>query len=613
MTESLVFSIALVLVLGILAQYVAWQLRLPSILLLLILGFVSGPAVLGLVHPDTLMGDLLFPFVSLSVATILFEGGLSLRIRDIPRVKGVIFSLISIGMLVTWIIVGLAAYFLLGLRADLSILLGAILTVSGPTVVLPLLRHIRPRAPLGEILKWEGILIDPVGALASVLVFEVIFTATADERVTSLLSGLVKPILFGGGFGIAGAYLISYLFTRHLVPDFLSNPFTLMVVLGSHAASNHFAHESGLLAVTLMGVILANTRGLEVRHILEFKENLSILLLSTLFILLAARVEMEVLEQISLVQSALFLGAVIFIARPLSVFLSTISSGLSVNEKLFLCWLAPRGIVAAAVSSLFALELAHVGHPQATLLVSYTFLVIVGTVIIYGLTGDRVALWLGARQARTDGVLFLGAHPFALSLGRVMQNEGIPVIFYDTNYHNVTAARMEGLPATEGNLLTRGFDGSELEGIGRFIAMTPNHEVNSLACLQFGEVFSRSEVYQLPDPHHGVHGDQVETHGHLRGRTLFGEEVTFDAIHEMCLRGAVMKVSGLSDEYTYQDFKDRYIDSHIPVCIINPDETLQFFTTDKELQVTSGCKLVALIAEEREYGREEVQFRLQGT
>ncbi|MCB0319587.1 MAG: sodium:proton antiporter, partial [Bdellovibrionales bacterium] len=550
-------AIAIIFALGISAQWLAWKFRVPSIILLLVFGFLGGP-VTGLVKPDALLGDLLSPLVSLSVALILFEGGLSLRLAEVPGVQGVIFKLISVGMVVTWIVGAWAAHQFLDMSLSLSILLGAILTVSGPTVIIPLLRDIRPKATLGSILKWEGILIDPVGALCAVLVFEVIKEGDFLSAPIHIAYGVIMTAIVGGVVGFLGATLLIFLIRNYLMPDYLQNPLSLSLVFIVHTVADSVQPESGLFAVTLMGILLANRSSITVKHIVEFKENLQVLLIGVLFILLSARLKLEYLDSLQF-QSVIFLGVMVFVARPLAVIASTIGSGLSWRERLFLSWMAPRGIVAAAVSSLFSLELSHAGVADADQLVAFTFLVIVGAGFLYGLTSAPVARFLKVQQQDPQGVLFLGAHVIAREIAQRLKEEGFKVLLVDTNWGNVSASKLAGLPAHYGNILSENIvHDLDLNGIGRLFAMTPNDEANSLAALRFTEHFGRANVYQLP--HDNSHpGDPEKLHPqHLRGRFLFGPDEHYFLLVEQMTAGARIKTINITDEFSFEDVKAHY-------------------------------------------------------
>ncbi|UCG86557.1 MAG: sodium:proton antiporter, partial [Gemmatimonadota bacterium] len=492
--ESLLIQLAAVVVLGIGATWLSWRFHLPSILLLLVVGFLAG-SVTGLLDPDALLGDLLFPVVSLSVAVILFEGGLSLDIAELRDIGRVLRNLITIGVLVTWVGATLLARVLLGFDWDLATLLGAILVVTGPTVIVPLMRHVRPSHRVGSAIKWEGIVNDPLGAILAVLVFEVIIGGgqefSADTVVVVLTALAAGTIL-----GLAGAALLVVALRRYWIPDFLQNPGALAVALAVFATANLLQEESGLLAVTVMGSALASQKLVSVRHIVEFKENLRVLLISILFIVLAARIPVSALLETS-VSGLLFLGGLIVLVRPAAVALATLRTRLNWRERCFLGFMAPRGIVAAAVSSIFALELVQSGHQSAEQLIPITFLVIVGTVLVYGVAAAPVARWLRVASPDPQGLLIVGADPWIRSVAELLQREGVEVLLVDSNWAHVAAARQSGLRAQYGNVLDeQAMDALDLDGIGGLLAVTSNDEVNALAALHFGEVFGRARVYQ---------------------------------------------------------------------------------------------------------------------
>ena len=330
-----------VIVLGVAAQWLAWRLGLPSILLLLLTGVVAGP-LSGLVDPDAIFGSSLLPLVSLSVALILYEGGLSLRLSELSKVGAAVRNLLSVGVLVTWLIAGWAAWAILGFDGPVAVLFGAILVVTGPTVIGPLLQQIRPTGPAASILKWEGIAIDPLGAVLAVVVFDLI--SVGHEGNPWIHGGLavLRTVGIGGGLGffVAGLYIL--LIKRFWVPDHLQNGVSLMLAVTVFAVSNYFQEESGLLGVTVMGVTLANQKWVTVEHIVQFKEDLRVLLIGTLFILLAARLRLEDLSQLGMAH-IVFVLVLIVVARPLSVWISTIGMGLSGAQRVFLSWMAPRG------------------------------------------------------------------------------------------------------------------------------------------------------------------------------------------------------------------------------------------------------------------------------
>lgn len=599
MTEHLLLGLAAIIVLGIVAQWLAWRLHLPAILLLLIFGIMAGP-VSGILNPDELFGDLLFPFVSVSVAIIIFEGGLSLRIFELRRVGSVVRNLITIGILITWSLVALAAYLVVGLQPAPAILLGAILVVSGPTVIIPLLRHVRPMRNIGSIIKWEGIVNDPIGAILAVLVFEVILSGGMREGSSLAIWGVVKAVIAGGMIGLAGASAMVILLKRYLIPDFLQSPVALMLVVICYTASNAILTESGLLAVTIMGIALANQKFVSIRDITEFKESLRVILISSLFIILASRLTFE---QLSLFNAAnwVFVGILIVIIRPVAVFASAFGSDLKWRERLFLAWVAPRGIVAAAVISIFAIRLAEIGIPNGESLMPLTFQVIIGTVAIYGITAPFVARWLKVARPDPQGVLFAGAQPWVQKIANALKAEGFEVATVDSNWENITAARSDGLTGYYANILSENLlQDIQLDGIGRLLALIPNDEVNSLATLHFEDIFGRSEVYQLPLSSKS----SVESRGampkHLRGRFLFDKKATCDYLKARFRAGAVVKRNSITEEFDFAAFKSKYGEDALPMFIIAESGNLKVWTAIYQPLPEPGEKLISIVDESEE-------------
>jgi len=599
MTEHMVLGLGSILVLGIAAQWLAWRVRLPSILLLLIFGFFAGP-IFGILNPDELFGPLLFPLVSISVAIILFEGGLSLRIMDLRQVGTVFFSLITVGLLITWFLITFAAYFIVGLDFPLALLLGAMLVVSGPTVIIPLLRQVRPSGSVGPIIKWEGIVNDPLGAILAVLIFEIIITGNMQTSSLIIILGVIKALVSGLVIGVAGAGIMILLLKRYLIPDFLQNPVSLMVVIVCYFITNMIQMEAGLLTVTVMGVALANQKMVSIKHILEFKENLRVLLISSLFIILAARVSFEEMALGDL-SSWLFIGALILIIRPAAVVASTLGSKLKLNERAFLAWMAPRGIVAAAVISVFSIRLVEAGFADASRLVPLTFLVIVSTVTIYGLTALPAARWLKVAQPNPQGVLFVGAHSWVLEVARLIKDEGFHVVVVDSNWTNITQARQSGCRAYYGNILSEELMYEiQLEGIGRLVALTPNDEINSLAVLHFVDLFGSSEVYQLPPAGTENEDEKKALPSYLRGRFLFDKSANFESLAFQFRSGSVVKKNLITEEFDYNQFQNRHSGNAIPLFIITESKKLNVCTADKPPEPKIGQILISIVPPEKD-------------
>lgn len=605
------YYLAGVPLLGIAAQWLAWRLRLPSILLLLGLGGALGAVV----NPDRLLAELagadsvasvgpriLFPIVSLSVAIILFEGGLTLRFSELRDAGSVVLRLVTLSALVSWILTGVAASLCLGLDVRLAALIGAILVVTGPTVVAPMLRQIQPSRKMASIVKWEGIVIDPIGAVLAVLVFEFVFAEGGGAPAASIAFLLLKTAVIGVVLGVITASLLVQCVKRYWIPDFLHGVAFLTVALGIFALSNLLQEESGLVTVTVLGIALANQKSVSIHHVLEFKEHLRILLISCLFIVLGSRVDPLDVYELG-IGGVAFLIVMIVAVRPAAVFIAAIGTKLSMQERTFLACLAPRGIVAAAVASVFALKLAAsagemegtVLAEQATSLVPITFLVIVGTVFVYGFFAAPLANRLRLSDPNPQGILFAGAEPWIREIASQVQKEGFQILLIDTNYANVAAANMSGLPAECASILSEHVrDELDLAGIGRLLALTPNDEVNSLAVREFAHLFGRANVYQLT-PWDDRSGRRTSISEHLRGRLLFAEDLHHDEIAQHMGGNRQLKTTKLADEFRYEHFRERYGDSAIILFTIDETKKLSVRTPDQTATPQPGQTVIALV------------------
>ncbi|MFY9253838.1 MAG: sodium:proton antiporter [Fuerstiella sp.] len=590
-SELILTSLTGILALGIGSQWIAGRLKVPSILILLLAGILSGP-VAGFINPDQLLGDLVLPIVSLSVAVILFEGAMTLRVSELKTIGRPLFMLLTLGVAITGVICAAGAYFILKFDLTNSILLGSILTVTGPTVVGPLLQHIRPIGKVGPLARWEGIVVDPIGAILAVLAFagaQAMRVSDLNDAVRNGAFNFFETLIVGSILGGLAALLLCIMLRRHWISDHLQSPFVLMLVLLTFTASNLLHHESGLVAVTVMGLVLANQHKVSVRHILHFKENLSVLLISSLFIVLTARLDLNQFANFGW-RGPAFLAVVILVARPVSVMVSTIGCGLPMNERLFLSWLAPRGIVAAAVASVFALELG-----DADEFVAAAFLVIVGTVVVYGLTAGWLARKLGLSVANPQGLLIASAHPGARAIAAALMKRDVPVQLVDTNSSNIQAARMEGLPTLFANILSEDLQDVNLGGLGRFLALTRNNEVNVLAVKRGAELFGKKESYRLSINSTGKSRRDPSAEL-LDGRVLFAENATYDELDRRFASGEVLKATTMSKEFSYEHFQLKY-PSAMLMFVVDANGTLNVVTVDNPIVPVAGQTAIALVHE----------------
>ncbi|WP_145420680.1 sodium:proton antiporter [Planctomycetes bacterium K23_9] len=603
---DLLLYLALVPALGVAAQWIAWRTNLPGILLLLVFGVILGQFVQVDEYLTLLTGgneqagpNLLFPLVSLSVAVIMFEGGLSLKLTELREAGSAALRLCTIGAAITFVLAAIAANYTLGFDWRLAFLLGGILTVTGPTVIGPLLRQVRPSRRVASTLKWEGIVIDPIGAILAVLVFEHLMLNAQDASVGGILLTLLETAAIGVLLGGIGGVALGFSFKKFWVPDQLQGVAALAIGLLLFAISNHFAHESGLITVTILGLWLTNQRGLDIEHIVEFKENLRTLLIGVLFIVLGSRVNIDDIMAIGM-PGVLFVVILVLIVRPVSVFASLAGSALNRQEKSFVAGLAPRGIVAAAVSSVFALKMeshaAHIDIPGADQLANVTFLVIVATVAIYGLSATALAKVLGLADTSTNGVLIAGADAWVRDFAKELVKAKISVLLVDTNYNKISKARVDGIEASCANILNEHVvEELPLSGIGRLLAMTPNDEVNSLAVRECTHLFERSQVYQLSFNQENTHHRRGMTKN-LMGRELFGKTNTFSELRDLHAAGARFKTTPLTEEFTHEDFLENYGNSATLLCTIDEDGSLEFDTVDQPLLPKPGQQLIAIVS-----------------
>lgn len=611
MQEQLfLFFLVLVPLLGIAAQWLAWRFQLPSILLLLGFGlclgiWISPDRVLAeLTGTDTSVGPkLLFPIVSLSVAVILFEGGLTLRWNQLGDGAQIVWRLIVLSSLVTWALTAVLSRYLLGFSWQLAWLLGAVLMVTGPTVVGPLLRQIRPNRRVSSVLQWEGILIDPVGAVAAVLVYEVIAHANFSWLDASVI--VLQTLAIGVVLGCLAAALLVLALQKYLIPDFLHGVFFLVVALAAFWMSNLLREESGLVTVTILGICLANQNYVNVEHVLEFKEHLRVLLISCLFIVLGSRLQLSALAEIGLVGIP-FVLLLVFLVRPLSVFLATWGNQWDRRERLFVGLVAPRGIVAASVASVFGLKLTSLAgadhaagidavFAKAELLAPVTFLVIIGSVTMCGLGAGPLARRLGLADANPQGILFAGASRWVREIALALQKFEIRVLLIDTNYGNVTTARMAGLDAKCGNILSEHVqEEQDLAGIGSFFAVTPSDEVNTLAAMEYMHVFTRANVYQLASPGK-AHGRWQSIPESRRGRQLFGSDLNHSALETLFEQGAVVKSTTITETFSMTEFREKHGDDTIVLFCVDSDRRLKIRSRESTFEPVAGDTVIAIV------------------
>ncbi len=512
-------SVATIVVAGTACLWIAGKLRIPSILLLLPAGVLAGPG-LGLVNPDEQFGDVLFPVVSLGVGILLFEGGLGLRFDRVGEVRGVVGRLVTVGALIVWIIASVSVYFLLEVRSAIAALIGALLVVSGPTVVQPLLRLAKPRHSVAEVLRWEGIVIDPIGATLGVVVLDAVLEGSQPGQAAIRIAiTLLAGAAIGGGLGIALAFAIGH----HWVPDHLHNPVALATAIGSFALADLVTAEAGLMATTALGLTLANQKRAPSRHIREFEEELGLLVLAGLFLVLGARVDLDEVADV-LPRAVVLTLILIFIARPLAVAASTAGSSLTPRERSFLVFVAPRGIVAAAVSAVFAIEIEEAGLDPGPI-VATVFSVIVLTVLFYGFTAVPAARYLRVARPSQKAIALVGADRWHLEFAEQLQDAGVSVMIFTDRAFERRRAQERALLAFSGELDHESVEeAADALGISSVLVLTDRVELAAAVVSTLAPVVGRANVYSTSE-RTGIDGAGVASALAIRSAAGFTPEV----------------------------------------------------------------------------------------
>lgn len=596
-----------IVILGILAQWVAWKLKIPAILPLILIGLLVGPFAAEYLSSDgtkwiqpiyngekgLFPGESLFYFVSLAISIILFEGGLTLRVREIKNIGPVITKLITIGSTVTFFGGAVAAHYIFYLSWEMSFLFSALIVVTGPTVITPILRHIPLKQDVSAVLRWEGILIDPIGALVAVLVFEFISVDVGGAFTKTAFIEFGKIVLFGSTFGFAFAHGLNFIMNKRLIPHYLLNVFALASVLGVFVLADEFAHESGLLAVVVMGMVLGNSNSPYLKELLYFKESLSILLVSILFILLAANIDMEDLRLVLNWNMVALFAVVVFVLRPIGVLWSTYKSTLKFNEKIFISWVGPRGIVAAGIASLFGLKLARNGVQDAEYITPLVFMIVLGTVILNATTARYIAKLLGVFLKKANGILIVGASKSSRLIGNYLQKNGRRVVLLDNNQINISKAKELGLEGIVSNVYEASLeDNIELNDIGYIIALTGNSDINQFAINKFGKEFGQNGVFRL------ITADELSDPNYVPKEHIFIQTDDFISLTETTRKHPAIHEIDIQDKKHYESLIDlSEKDENIIPMFLKDELDVLHIISDVDIEnekFTEGWKLVYL-------------------
>ena len=588
---------ALIGALGIGSQWLAWRLRLPAIVLMLAAGLIAGPGF-GLINPRAEFGDLFTPVISVAVAVILFEGGLTLNFRELRETGEGVRRLFFFGAPLAWVLSTAAIYYGAGLSFESSVVFGGILIVTGPTVVTPLLRQAKMASKPAGILRWEAIVNDPVGALAAVLAYEVISALAGAGSIGEAIWHLVVGILVALIVGYVAGRGIAFSFRRGMVPEYMKVPVLFGMVLAVYAGTDSVLHESGLLAVTVMGIVLANSHLPSFTELRRFKEHITVILVSGVFIMLAASLERSMIAALDW-SALIFVLLVMFVARPVAVWLSLIGTDLTTAEKGIIAWIGPRGVVAVAVSGLFGARLVDLGVEDAAMLAPLAFAIVAATVVAHGFSIGPLSRAWGLTSTSPEGVMIVGSSEWTIDLANELKEAEIPVLVTDRNYFSLWPARDAGIPVFHGEILSEAAEHTvAMSHYGTLVTATNNDAYNALICTDFGPEFGRGNVLQVGrhEAREGVR-DMPST---LGGRT-FGDGKSYESFASRYREGWRFVRTNLSDEYSFERYLEERPNVEV-VGVIRASGAVQFVSDGKEPEMTSGDRVLAFALRETETG-----------
>ncbi len=601
MFDSLLFYLMIILVVGIFSQWTAWRFRLPAIVVMSVAGLAIGP-FFGWLNPKDVFGDLFSPIISAAVAIILFEGSLNLDFREIKTVRQPIRRIVTLGAFIAWILGSLAAHFVAGLSLPVAFVIGGLFIVTGPTVILPLLRQAKLKPRTSAILKWEGIVVDPFGALLALFAFEFINFLTGEVSGTKLLIFLAASAfavllgsLFGAGLGKA--------LEKGHIPEYLKSPSVFVAVIACFAIADEIMHETGLLAVTTMGIVMANMHISSIKDMRHFKENISILLISSIFIMLTASLTIETLTKIFNVRIIAYVVLMLLVVRPLSIWLSTIGTDMTRQEKMLVGWIAPRGIVALTVSGYFAASLLEAGYKDAAILTPLTFALVFSTVVAHGFSIGWLARKLGLSSTDKPGVLLVGSNAFTAKLGKAIQEFNIPVLVADESWQRLSAARQAGLPVYHGEILSESTEYHlELTPYEYMIAATDDEAYNALVCSTFVPEMGRESLYQIAASPERIEKAK-EFNKTVGGKILFDASAHFQALNARAQSSDIFRKTDLTERYTYEQYlKDRDVGSLL-LFIVKASGKLEFYKRDHSPKGEPGDTIVSLMPPAKEIAK----------
>lgn len=599
MFPSILTTMMLIGLLGIGSQWVAWRYRMPAIVVMAITGLLVGP-IFGIINPEADFGNLYDPFISVAVAIILFEGSLHLKFKELRGLGKPLFRIATLGAFLAWILGSLTAHYIAGLTWPVAFVIGGLFIVTGPTVILPLLRQSKLKPRPAKVLKWEGILVDPLGVLLAVFAFEIVTYITADNPNGKSLLLFFAVAVIAVIFGWLCGKVMAWLFDTGHVPEFLKTPTVFVTVIASFAVMDEIISGTGLLSVTAMGMTLANTGTSSVADMRNFKEDVSILLISAIFIMLTASLEVHTLLEVFNPHIIGYVLLMMFAVRPLSIFLSTIRSGLQLNEKALIAWIAPRGIVALTVSSYFASNLTAAGYDDAKLVLSLTFALVFFTVVAHGFSMGGLAKKLNLSLEGRPGILIVGSNLFTTGLAKSLTKAKSPVVIVDSSWEKLKGARKEGINFYHGEILAEQTEYS-LNTIpyDYLVTGTVSHSYNSLVCTTFKPEYGRTNVFKI-NPFSEMNKQMNNMVDQIGGRTLFGANVSLETLNEKVQNGYIFRQTVLTERFRYEQYREEKDAETVFLYVIKSSGRIRFFAEDMQLGPSIGDKIVSLTPPSKE-------------
>ena len=600
--SDVIFACAMIGALGLGAQWLAWRLQAPAIVLMSLAGLAVGPlwsVIFGdpLLSPQATFGDVFRPIVSLAVAVILFEGGLVLKFENLREAGAAVRRMIFIGGPLAWIMGTIAAYYAAGLDWASAVVFAGVMVVTGPTVIMPLLRQSKLGGRPAQFLKWEGIVNDPIGALFAVAAFEFIRVASQGQRLFGAGLWIIMAACYGIVLGVLFGWAMAKAFREGWTPEYLKAPLILATIILCYTMAEMFQKEIGLVAVTAYGMTLGNSKLAGLTELQKFKEDIAILLVSGVFVMLTADLTPAIISQAINWNSLAFLLCMLFIVRPLSVWISTYGT-LNRKEAILLGWIAPRGIVAVAVSGLFGsllVDLSREGRfffEGADQITPLAFAMVFTTVVLHGFTIGPLSRGLGLARKEKPGVLMVGANAWSVQFATALEKSGIDVIVADSNYRRLKSSRDAGLEIFMGEVLSE--DAEIKLDHARFstvIALSTNDSYNALVCSHFAPEVGRHMVYQLSISDDEENDERVVS-SNARGRTLIRRGRTYDSLIRDQYRGWEFARTPLTDKYSLEQFRMDRPGADI-VAELRPDGTLVLLGPNREPRGGDGTMLIS--------------------